>query len=175
MKIMATDLPLKHWQRIAEQNGIQRRTFLYRLKTMDPKKAATKPLKKGGIKPSATSLRQKSIAAGLDECALSRYRREHPESQLSDEAALAFLQARKAKLQNTVRERALAAGLSPQLVYSRMSGKKNQKWSLEKAISTPPMSASQAARIGGKARAQQKRERRQKLLQQAALNNASTL
>ena len=55
MKIMATDLPLSHWQRIAEQNGIQRRTFLYRLKTMDAKKAATKPLKKGGIKPIATS------------------------------------------------------------------------------------------------------------------------
>lgn len=171
MKIMATDLPLKHWQRIAEQNGIQRRTFLYRLKTMDAKKAATKPLKKGGIKPSATSLRQKSLAAGLDECALSRYRREHPESQLSDEAALAFLQARKAKLQNTVRERALAAGLSPQLVYSRIS----RNWPLDKALNTPAMPTSHAARIGGKARAQQKRERRQQRLQQAALNNASTL
>lgn len=170
MKIMATDLPLSHWQRIAEQNGIQRRTFLYRLKTMDAKKAATKPLKKGGIKPIATSKRQKSLAAGLDECALSRYRREHPESQLSDEDALAFLQARKAKLQNTLRERALAAGLSPQLVYHRIS----RNWPLDKALNTPPMPTSHAARIGGKARAQQKRERRQQRLQQAALKNAST-
>ena len=132
---------------------------------------AAQTTQKGGIKPIATSKRQKSLAAGLDECALSRYRREHPESQLSDDDALALLQARKAKLQNTLRERALAAGLSPQLVYHRIS----RNWPLDKALNTPSMPTSQAARIGGKARAQQKRERRQQRLQQVALKNARTL
>jgi hypothetical protein len=169
MKIMATDLPLKHWQRIAEQNGIHRKTFQWRLKSMTPKAAATIPLNTCPTNPN--SMRQKSMAAGLDEGALSRYRRENPASTLSDHAVLILLQARKHTVQKTVREQALAAGLSPQLVYKRL----RKNWPLEKAINTPPMPTSQAARIGGKARAQQKRERRQKLLQQAALNNASTL
>lgn len=175
MKIMPTDLPLSHWQRIAEQNGIQRRTFNYRLKKMSPDKAATTPLKRqnNGQSPriNPNSMRQKCLAAGLDQAALCRYRRYHPNTPLSDEQIIERLLAYKAARANPIAPMAKRAGISPDAVRYRL----NHNWSLEKALSRPPMTHSEAARIGGKARAKQKRQRRQKRLQQAALNNASTL
>lgn len=175
MKIMDTDINRDYWRKLAVRNGISRELFSARVKRGHSlRHAATAPPapkhRHALGKTNPHSKRQKSLAYGLDEGALSRYRRDNPASTLSDHAALILLQARKHTVQKTLREQAIDAGLSPQLLYSRLS----KQWPLEKALSTPPIPTSHAARIGGKARAQQKRERYQQRLQQAALKNAST-
>lgn len=84
MKILAYDLPISHWERIAQQNGISLRSFHHRLNRYAPNIAATMPLKNTGKRPDPKSARQQSLAAGLPFWAITQYRRQHPNTTLTN-------------------------------------------------------------------------------------------
>ncbi len=157
MKIMPTDLPLTHWQRVAQQNGISAKTFRYRLKRHTPKAAATMPLNNTGRPANPQSDRQQSLAAGLPAGAITQHRYRHPNSSFTTDQIIAELKRQQAKRGNTLSDKAKAAGIPRETVYRRIQ---TLGWTLERALNTPSMTTHESARLGGKARAQQKRQRR---------------
>lgn len=154
MKIMDNDRPLSHWQRIAEQNGISRKTFRHRLKRHTPRGAATQPLQNAGRSADPESNRQIALSAGLNEGAISQYLKRHPSTPLTPHQIAQKLVAFRAAQELPVTQQAKAAGLSHQMVYGRLK----RGWRLEDALTTPPMSRAEYASLGGKARMQQKRQ-----------------
>lgn len=156
MKIMDNDRPLSYWERIAEENGISRKTFTYRLKRHAPRDAATMPLQNKGRGINPNSDRQIAISAGLKPEAIAQYRKRHPQTTLTQQEIARRQQEYRAAQEVPIVQQAKAAGLSHQLVYNRLS--RGQR--LEEALGTPPMKRSEYAKLGGKARVEQKRQER---------------
>lgn len=156
MQIMDNDLPLSYWIRIAEKNGIARKTFHYRLKRHAPRAAATMPLHNKGKPADPNSARQVALNAGLHECSIVKYRDRRPGCTLSNQQIVKKLLAHHKQRENTLSKRAKAAGLPEHVLYHRLSS----GWPIDKALKEPLMTRSEYSRLGGKARAQQKREAR---------------
>lgn len=149
MKLMDHDYPLAHWQRIAEQNGIQRRTFQYRLQQYSPRAAATMPIKGKGRDGRSTSPRQIALKAGLHERAVTDYRQRHPTTELSNEQIANQLAKRKADIDkgNSVHAQARAAGVGYATVRLRLK----RGLPLEQALNPQRMTKQEAGQLGGKA------------------------
>lgn len=161
MKIMDTEITPKYWLQLAKRNGISRKCYETRLKRgASYREAATKPIdpkhqhRLGKTNPN--SVMQIAMAAGLSKTAIIDYRRRHPGCGLSNQQIIEKLQAYQKKRQNSISQRAKAAGLPDYIVYHRLGS----GWTTEKALATPVMTRREYARLGGKARAQQIRQQR---------------
>lgn len=173
MKIMDTELTPRYWRQLATRNGISRKCYEARLQRgYNYRQAATTPVDKKHQhrlgKCVAGSARQAALAAGLPESAVTNYRKRHPETPLTDQQIITALLDYHERMKNPIYKRARAKGLTTATVYRRTSV---QGWSLEKALNTPPISASEAARIGNQVRNQKRQKQRE---EKRALNNAST-
>lgn len=175
MKIMDNERPLSYWAGIAKQNGISRRTFNLRRKAgYSKQEAATRPLMNSGCRNAKpNSHRQISLRAGLGETAVSSYYLRNPTTTLTPEQIVKKL--KDAKKAFSIDQMAKMAGLATPVVSSRL----RNGWTLEKALCTPPMSASESARNAGRQKG--KRQRQQRAARQQrdaqttqALNNALT-
>lgn len=149
MKIIAHELPHSYWRRVAERHGIPAHTWRMRLRRgWDQQRAATTPLMHASNRqPDPASRTQKLKAAGLRTGAIGEYRRENPDTRLSDDEIIARLLERRNR--NTLTDRARAAGLNPATVYKRV---RRMGWSEERALSTPIMTRREAGQIRARQR-----------------------
>ncbi|UYV20944.1 hypothetical protein K1Y77_17135 (plasmid) [Halomonas qaidamensis] len=172
MKILPNELPPKYWQDLAKKNGISRNCYQARLRLgHSPRKAATTPINKKHQqrlgKYVEGSARQAALAAGLPETAITHYRKRNKGTELTDQQIIKKLQAYHDRMKNPISKQAAQNGLTTATVYRRMSV---MGWTLEKALSTPPASPSEAGKIGNKVRNQKRQKQRE---EKRALNNAS--
>lgn len=131
MKMTAYDMPRSYWRQVAESAGILKKTFDNRIaRGWSPQRAATQPVCEG--KGWRTSIRDNLRAMGLPEDAVSRYRKYHG-STASDDEILAQIIEERGRV--TLKEQAEAAGLDRRTVYWRLAN----GWTLERALSTPPL------------------------------------
>lgn len=163
MKISAREMPLSHWRKVAERNGVKSRTFSCRIKAgWDPRQAATEPPRNGGPKPRENSLTQRAIRAGITPSVV--YGRVR--SGWSEERALST------PVHGGGKSRAQLArehGILPATLHARLKS----GWPLEKALKTPVMSHDQSVRCAGRGRAVQRRRRAEEKRQRLQASNAN--
>lgn len=149
MKMTARDMPRSYWIKQAEKHGIAYRTFWMReQRGWTSKDAATTPLcHKATRKPDTNSTTYKLKAARLRPNAIRDFRRAHPDTALSVDEIIAHLVARRER--KSIAQRAREAGLHPDTVMTRI---RRRGWSLERALSEPAMTHSQAGKIRAKQR-----------------------
>ncbi len=166
MKIMAHDLPRDYWRKLAERNGLKYRTYWMRLQRgWTPEQAATTPtLHKATRKPDPNSTTQKLKAAGLHPRTVNDYRRNHPDTTLTDDEIIAFAVERRN--QKSMAQRCREAGLHTDTVWARIH---RQGWSVEEALSTPPMTPRQS----GQMRAKQRKAQREAYIAENQARNAA--
>lgn len=138
MKMTARELPRSYWRKVAEKNGVRRKTFNNRIsRGWSPAEAATRPLKAGsGWKSTGSTTYEKCRQAGLAEDAVSRYRRRNGEAaaEMSDEQIIDHLRS-----YHTQSPKALAAkvGIHHKTLESRL----RRGWDIQRALSEPTHAA----------------------------------
>lgn len=165
MKISSREMPISHWRKVAERNGVKSRTFSCRIKAgWDPRQAATEPPRHGGPKPRENSLTQRAIRVGITPSVVY----ERVRSGWSEERALST------PVHGGGKSRAQLArehGIPPTTLHARLK----RGWPMEEALRTPVMSPSRAGQRAGAARAVQRRrqaEEKRQRLQAANTNNS---
>lgn len=133
MKLTAHDMPRSYWRSHAESNGINRSTFDNRVRRgWSPDKAASEPPEEGkGWKSTGQTDAEVSRAHGLHWESVRKWRRRHGDDETPAEAIAQRLVERHTR--ETLKDKALAAGLDPRTVWDRM----RRGWSEERALSTP--------------------------------------
>ena len=132
MNIAAHELPRSYWRKVAEKNGIRRKTFETRIsRGWAHYDAATRP-PRAGWRSAGSRTYEKCRQAGLSEDAVSRYRRRHGKSAagMSDEEIIKHLRIYHTK---SVRALATRAGINRKTLESRL----RSGWPLERALSEP--------------------------------------
>src|SRR5690554_4722478 len=133
MKLTAHDMPRSYWRKQAEANGIFLKTFDSRLsRGWTPQQAATEPPAEGkGWKSTGSTDAEVSRAYGLHWEAVRKWRRRHGDDDTPAEVIAGRLVAFHER--ETLKGKALAAGLDPRTVWDRL----RRGWSEERALSTP--------------------------------------
>lgn len=130
MKILANELPIQHWLRVAARNGINARTFHRRLKQHPPNVAATLPLANKGPSPTPGSIFLLARQAGVNyHTVQKRRKRGLPLSECLSQR----LSYPPGSHPDSINAKAKAAGINPSTVRSRLF----YGWTLEKALQTP--------------------------------------
>lgn len=133
MRMTAYEMPRSYWRQVAERAGILKKTFDNRIaRGWSPQRAATQPVCEGkGWRSTGSTDAEVSRAHGLHWESVRKWRRRHGDDETPAEAIAQRLVERHSR--ETLKDKALAAGLDPRTVWDRM----RRGWSEERALSTP--------------------------------------